>query len=120
LSGTGTTISGNYIGTNAAGTAANPNGSMRTDNGVPYTALSSAIVVVGSPNVTIGGATAAAGNVISGNTNGIDAAGPNTIIQNNLIGTNASASATLRFTTGSFTGDFTEGGNGIWVGTNTT
>ncbi|MDQ3120194.1 MAG: FG-GAP-like repeat-containing protein, partial [Verrucomicrobiota bacterium] len=77
LSGAGNVIRGNYIGTNVAGTAALSNGR--------------AFFVDSAPDVTIGGATAGAGNLISGNTAqqtiliGLAAA----IIQGNYIGTTA-------------------------------
>ena len=55
----GNTIIGNFIGTNAAGTAALPNGG-------------SGISILDSPTNTIGGAVSASRNIISGNgTNGI-------------------------------------------------
>ena len=75
-------IQGNYIGTNAAGDAAVPNG--RGING-------------GGENTVIGGTTAAARNVISGNLReGIDlfdAAG--TVIRGNYIGRNAANNGNL-------------------------
>ena len=82
--GTGNTVLGNYIGTNAGGTAA-------LGNGVDG-------VVVRSSGNTIGGTTAGAGNVISGNLNdGVDIGGgvSGTVVQGNLIGTNADGSAAL-------------------------
>src|SRR5262249_34470364 len=80
---TGFTIEGNYIGTNAAGTADLHNGSF-------------GIVLSGTiSNVTIGGKTAGTGNVISANpqsniliqSNG--GAGSNNLIEGNFIGLNA-------------------------------
>ncbi|HKE58366.1 MAG TPA: C25 family cysteine peptidase [Pyrinomonadaceae bacterium] len=77
----GNVIAGNFIGTNAAGTAASANG----QNGI----------LVQAANCTIGGVTANDRNVISGNTgNGIlvqNSAG--TVIIGNFIGTNAAGSA---------------------------
>jgi uncharacterized repeat protein (TIGR01451 family) len=77
-------VEGNYIGTNSAGTMAVPN----QDNGV--------YIHFGSSN-TIGGASDEAGNLISGNNQkGIlvnDA--DDTLIQNNLIGTDATGTAPL-------------------------
>jgi hypothetical protein len=76
-----TVVQGNYIGTNAAGTAALKNTRM-------------GISISYSPNNTIGGTVAGARNLISGNEddairiNGIDATG--NVIQGNYIGTNAS------------------------------
>ncbi|WP_091540364.1 choice-of-anchor Q domain-containing protein [Thermoflexibacter ruber] len=77
-------IQGNYIGTNASGTAAIGNN----------TGIS-----VFSPNNIIGGTVAGAGNLISGNPNaniGIFAAdATNNLIQGNYIGTNASGTAAI-------------------------
>jgi hypothetical protein len=78
----GTTIRGNLIGLNAAGTAALSNGG-------------DGIALEGATNVTIGGTTADARNVISGNTDSGSYAdgiyisgGSGHIIQGNYIGTN--------------------------------
>ena len=91
-------IEGNYIGTNAAGTAAVPN-----KNGV---------VLSGTKLVTVGGTSAAAGNLISGNTtDGIlvegdgytyvpDVVTSDNVIDGNFIGTNAAGTSAL--------------GNGLW------
>ncbi|RJF96743.1 DUF4347 domain-containing protein [Noviherbaspirillum cavernae] len=79
------TIQNNYIGTNAAGTAASANGN-------------DGIGLASSNNNLIGGTTAAARNVISGNTsNGIDVDGgsSNNTIQGNYIGVNAAGTAAL-------------------------
>lgn len=81
LIGSGATVQGNYIGLNVTGTSDLGN----TQSGVSITNFSA--------NNLIGGTTAGAGNVISGNnTNGICACSsfvsPNTnLIQGNLIGT---------------------------------
>ncbi|MGH9880798.1 MAG: right-handed parallel beta-helix repeat-containing protein, partial [Pyrinomonadaceae bacterium] len=79
-------FAGNYIGTNAAGTAALPNG----QNGIQ---------LLGPPSNTIGGLTAADRNVISGNNQtGIviqnSSATGNTVI-GNYIGTNAAGTAAV-------------------------
>ncbi|MDB5273298.1 MAG: hypothetical protein JWO58_1665 [Chitinophagaceae bacterium] len=78
------TIQGNFIGTNATGTAAIGNGS----NGISgYT---------NSSNHLIGGNTVAARNIISGNNvdgihyDGVTTACNNLLVKNNYIGTNAS------------------------------
>jgi len=76
----GNTVQGNFIGTNAAGSAALPN------------ITSGIIIQLSSTDNLIGGTVAGAGNLISGNNGtGIafyDAASGNTV-QGNLIGTNA-------------------------------
>lgn len=85
-SSAGNTIRGNYIGTSAAGTADLGN----TNHG---------IVIQGGPNTTIGGTTAGARNVISGNGgNGVLVTGAisgGTVVQGNYIGTNAAGTAAL-------------------------
>ena len=84
---TGTVIQGNLIGTNAAGTAAVAN----TQGGI--------VVASGSHNNVIGGTTAAARNVISGNgSDGIflrDVGGDGNVVQGNFIGTNAAGTGAL-------------------------
>jgi hypothetical protein len=86
VSGTsGGTIQGNYIGTNTGGTAAISN----QGNGIH---------ISGSSGITIGGASAAARNIISGNSGaGIWAATSSTTvtIQGNYIGTNAAGSGAI-------------------------
>jgi hypothetical protein len=85
LQGTSNTVAGNYIGTNAAGTAAIANGS----GGIR------AITATGG---TIGGSVSGAGNLISGNaSNGISLDGDTSafVIAGNLIGTNAAGTAAL-------------------------
>lgn len=82
---TGNQVLGNYIGLNAAGTAAIPNSS----NGVNFNAAA---------NNTIGGTASGAGNVISGNSEaGISMGGgaSGNQVQGNLIGTNAAGTAAL-------------------------
>jgi hypothetical protein len=69
-------VQGNYIGTDATGTQALPNGG----SGVQIGSIAA--------NVTIGGTADGAGNVISGNAaDGITVAGSRTVIQGNYIGT---------------------------------
>ena len=78
-------VSGNYIGTNAAGTAAVPN-----QRGID--------VGGGATDNTIGGTEAGAGNLISGNTvDGVNIGvnSPVNHVQGNLIGTNAAGTAPL-------------------------
>ena len=83
INGSNNVVQGNFIGTNATGTAALPNsngGSTSQGQGV----------IVFSPlfaNNLIGGTAAGAGNLISGNATGISTSGNGTTIQGNLIGT---------------------------------
>ena len=82
-SGGATVIQGNYVGTNAAGTAALPN-------------LESGILLDGTRAVVIGGTASGAGNLISGNAkNGLDVSGGEVVVQGNLIGTDVSGTAAL-------------------------
>jgi trimeric autotransporter adhesin len=99
---TGNTVIGNYIGTNAAGTGAIAN----STDGIAIRA--------NADGNTIGGTTAGAGNVVSGNgLQGIAIflGADNTVVQGNLVGTNASGTAALG-----------NGGDGVRVdgGVNTT
>jgi CSLREA domain-containing protein len=94
VTATGTTIVGNRIGTTADGSAA-------LSNGV-------GIFILNGSHTTIGGTVDGAGNLISGNTfegihigEGAPAPPPSaTVIQGNLIGTDASGSADLGNGTG--------------------
>lgn len=100
---TGNTIQGNYIGTNAAGTAAIANG-MR------------GIVLNGDTN-TVGGTATGAGNVISGNGGrGIVIAGSSNVFQGNIVGLDASGNAIVH--NGS-NGVSLEGGSGNVIGGST-
>ena len=76
ITSSGNTIQGNFIGTNAAGTAQLSN----SGGGVQIQFLPSA-------NNLIGGTAAGAGNLISGNQFGVSTQAPGTTIQGNLIGT---------------------------------
>src|SRR2546428_231082 len=76
----GLVVQGCYIGTNATGTAAAPNGA----GGIR----------VNVSGITIGGTSAGSRNVISGNTgNGIDIVSGAVTVQGNFIGNNAAGSA---------------------------
>lgn len=88
-----TTLAGNYIGTNAAGTLALPNGGGLVGDGVSVNVASDTV---------IGGAAVGAGNVISGNVStGINTSfSLRTVIQGNLIGTDAKGAAALPNRTG--------------------
>ena len=85
---TGNLVQGNYIGTNAAGSAIVPTGP-----GLPVG------IFIDAPNNILGGTTAAARNVISGNTAaGIDLLGSRAtgnLIQGNYIGTDATGTVGL-------------------------
>ena len=80
----GTTIQGNFVGTNATGSSAIANGG-------------GGVVISSTPGTTLGGATAAARNVISGNLgHGVSLLDSrNNTIVGNYIGTNAAGSAAL-------------------------
>jgi hypothetical protein len=83
ITGNNNVVQGNYIGTNAAGTAAlgQPGGvSMSSSN---------------STDNVIGGTAPGAGNLISGNQFGITGVGNGTIIQGNLIGTDVTGTARI-------------------------
>lgn len=86
----GNTIQGNYVGTNAAGTAALGNGAACSLSGC------GGIFVDRASNNTIGGGAPGAGNLVSGNHDGvtISTGGSNTV-QGNSIGTNAAGTARL-------------------------
>jgi CSLREA domain-containing protein len=80
----GNKIQGNYIGTNAGGTAALANG----ESGI--------IVYLTASNTLIGGGTAGVRNIISGNSwRGIDSGAPGTRVQGNYIGTDAAGTAAV-------------------------
>jgi len=75
-------IQGNYLGVDADGTTARQN--------------FRGVILFNSSNNVIGGTTAAARNVISGNAaSGIDINGSNNVIQGNFIGTTAAGTAQL-------------------------
>ncbi|HWS90718.1 MAG TPA: Calx-beta domain-containing protein [Pyrinomonadaceae bacterium] len=86
---TNNVIQGNYVGVNAAGAAAIPNGQA----GVRLSSVNSGVPVT---NNAVGGTAAGAGNVISGNgREGLDLDGfnlTNNTVQGNLIGTDATGS----------------------------
>ena len=81
---TGNIVAGNFIGTDPTGTESLPNGTG---------------IIIEGPNNTVGGTTAAACNVISGNTyDGIDITGSTATgnsVQGNIIGLSADGSTAL-------------------------
>jgi photosystem II stability/assembly factor-like uncharacterized protein len=74
-------VQGNYLGVDATGTAARAN--------------NRGILMSNSSNNLIGGTTAAARNIISGNNVGIDISGNNNVVQGNFIGTNPTGTAAI-------------------------
>ncbi len=81
----GNVIEGNYIGTDVSGTADLGNGN-------------DGIAVTDSPNNTIGGTAAGAGNLISGNADDgidIDQGSANNVVEGNLIGTDVTGMVAL-------------------------
>ena len=85
-SGTGTIIQGNLVGTDVTGTIRLPN--------------SSGISAFGE-NILVGGQTAAARNIISGNNSeGISIGGTGTVLQGNYIGTDITGTVALNNGTG--------------------
>jgi IPT/TIG domain/PASTA domain len=104
--GGSTTVEGNYIGTNAAGTAALGNGvGGQGESDIP------AGLFIGSSNNQIGGSAPGAGNVISGNLEpGVwiisSASSPanGNVLQGNYIGTDSTATRAIGNT-----------GAGVWI-----
>lgn len=86
---TGNVIEGNYIGTNAAGTTALGN--------------KFGVNISGASGNTVGGTTAGAGNVISGNSTGVaiqQSGTTNNVIESNSIGTDATGTIAIANTFG--------------------
>jgi uncharacterized repeat protein (TIGR01451 family) len=76
-------IEGNYIGTNTSGSFALAN-------------IQDGVFITGGTNNTVGGTTAAARNLLSGNRNGIQiAAGSGAQVRGNFIGTNSSGAGSV-------------------------
>ena len=77
-------VEGNYLGTDASGDAPLATGSANNDSAI--------VIYNGASNNTIGGTTAAARNVISGNYNGMNIGGSGTsgnVVEGNYIGVGA-------------------------------
>ncbi len=81
IGGTHDLVEGNYIGTNASGTA-----KLGNNYGV---------FISGGGFTTIGGVTAGARNIISGNSQGVVIEGSNTLIEGNYIGLDFTGAAAL-------------------------
>jgi uncharacterized repeat protein (TIGR01451 family) len=83
---TGNVVRGNFIGTNATGTQPVANGN-------------AGVLIKGAPNNTVGGLTAGARNLISGNGSvGVEMSDPGAtgnVVQGNFIGTDVTGAATL-------------------------
>jgi titin len=94
ISGTSNWVQGNYIGTDVTGTRA-----LGGSRGV--------LVAMGSSN-TIGGAPPGAGNLISGNNNGVEIDNGGNTVQGNLIGTDVTGTRPL----GNQIGVFLQGPSG--------
>jgi hypothetical protein len=91
INATGNRIEGNYIGTDKSGTKSLPNGDGPGGGGV-------AVVLTNSSGNTVGGTTAGARNVISGNASdgvGIFNDSQNNKVLGNRIGTTANGTGTL-------------------------
>ncbi len=84
--GSGNVLQGNYLGTDATGTAANGNGT--------------GLEIDGTSN-TVGGTTPSARNLISGNvTYGVTIKGPKNLVEGNFIGTDVTGTKALGNTYG--------------------
>ena len=82
---TGNTVLGNYVGTDATGT-------------LPLGNEIDGIIIEGAPGNTVGGTTAAASNLISANSSGIQLDGPaatDNLVAGNLIGTDVTGTLPL-------------------------
>ncbi len=84
----GNVVLGNFIGTNAAGTAA-----------IPNQGIQSGVFILNAPGNTIGGTAAGAGNVISGNAQHaltiVGATATGNLVQGNFVGTAADGATPL-------------------------
>jgi hypothetical protein len=90
VEGTGNSVEGNYIGIDVTGTKALGNGKF-SSGGQGGAGVDLAFEV----NATIGGTAAGAGNLISGNQEGITNGGATDQIQGNLIGTDATGASAV-------------------------
>ena len=78
-------MQGNYIGTDVSGSV-----TLRNEFGVIISDLTG-----GTSQSTVGGTTAAARNVISGNGTGVTLSGSNNLVQGNYIGTDVNGLSNL-------------------------
>ena len=112
--GDGNAVRGNYVGTDPTGT--DPIGAATVPNG-PGEGVA---IIDGATNTIIGGTTAEARNVISGNTRfGVNIAGGATgvVIEGNYIGTNAAGTAALgNASDGVRVGDYLGAASAVTVG----
>lgn len=97
IEGSGSLLQGNFIGTDATGNVAIGN------------AFGVSILDRGS-NITIGGPSPGAGNLISGNGGGIGIQGSNCLVQGNLIGTDRTGVRALGNLHGGIGASFSNGG----------
>jgi CSLREA domain-containing protein len=75
-------VEGNYVGVDATGQVA-----LHNKSGV--------VVVLGAEGTIVGGTPSGAGNVVSGNDFGVDLQGENSVVQGNLIGTDAAGTGAV-------------------------
>jgi hypothetical protein len=100
VQGSGNSVVGNYIGTDATGTKALGNGNYDFGGNGGF-----GVLLTYENNATIGGTVPGAGNLISGNQVGISGGVASDRIQGNLIGTDVTGTSPLGNGTGILLGD---------------